>query len=306
MILLDYSGIAMAGLFAAGTDKINEQFVRHLILNSIRMYNVKYRKEYGQMVLCCDGGSNWRRDIFPEYKQKRRDARNAVVDPDAIPEKDPVDWDEFFRVLNLVRDEIASNLPIKVLRVEGTEADDIIGTIVRSTQEFGSHDEIMIVSSDHDFIQLQTFGNVSQFSPATKKIIRETPKNVERYAFEQILRGCGGDGVPNILSPDKVFITEGARQTPLSSKKIDALWEAKQSGNLDKALADMGVAATYARNYAMIDLVNASAMPEHFNKLILEALQVPTVHPSKALNYLVKNRCSMLIPSVSDFFPSKN
>jgi len=295
-ILADFSGIACAALFSQPTDKIDETLVRHLILNSLRMYNVKYRKEYGQMVICCDGGANWRRDVYAQYKQKRRDAREETE------EKATVDWEEFFRVLNKVRDEIKENVPWKVVHVHGTEADDAIATIVRSTQEFGQHDDIMIVSSDHDFIQLHRYDNVAQFSPATKKLIKQP--NPIRYAFEQILRGCGGDGVPNILSDDNVFLTEGARQTPMTAKKIELLWEAQKKGTLHPELAKMGADVRYGRNLAMIDLIEQNAMPSEMKTEIMRQYNLPTAHASKTLNYLIKNRCKMLISSVSEFFPA--
>lgn len=295
-ILADFSGIACAALFSQGTDKIDETLVRHLILNSLRMYNVKYRKEYGQMVLCCDGGQNWRRDIYPQYKQKRRESRESIEE-----DKNAVDWDEFFRVLNKVRDEIKENVPWKVIHVQGTEADDAIGTIVRSTQEFGQHDDIMIVSSDHDFIQLQQFDNVAQFSPATKKLVKES--HPVKYAFTQILKGCGGDGVPNILSDDNVFLVEDARQTPMTSKKIELLWEAKKNGNLQTELQKMGADVRYGRNLAMVDLIEQNAMPIDLKNEIMRQYALPSAPASKTFNYLIKNRCNMLISSVSEFFP---
>ena len=56
MILVDYSGIAMGALFARGGGQ-EEGLLRHQILNSLRMYNVRYREEYGRMIVCADGGS---------------------------------------------------------------------------------------------------------------------------------------------------------------------------------------------------------------------------------------------------------
>lgn len=294
-ILADFSGIACAALFSQGTDKIDETLVRHLILNSLRMYNVKYRKEYGQMVLCCDGGQNWRRDIYPQYKQKRREARESTEE-----DKNAVDWEEFFRVLNKVRDEIKENVPWKVVHVQGTEADDAIATIVRSTQEFGQHDDIMIVSADHDFIQLQQFDNVAQFSPATKKLVKES--HPVKYAFEQIVRGCGGDGVPNILSDDNIFLTEGGRQTPMTAKKLELLEKARKDGTLREELRKMGADVRYDRNYAMIDLIDQNAMPMTLRDEIMRQYSLPPAAASKTLNYLIKNRCRMLISSVSEFF----
>ena len=127
MILLDYSQIALSNIIV---QKLNdENMIRHMILNSIRMYNKKYRNEYGQMVICADGMNTWRKEYFPLYKAHRKKNR-AESDQD---------WPEIFRILNLVRDEIRENLPYKVIHLEGCEADDVIGALAMETQEFGKH-----------------------------------------------------------------------------------------------------------------------------------------------------------------------
>ena len=70
MILLDYSQIALSNIIV---QKLNdESMIRHMILNSIRMYNKRYRDEYGQMVICADGMNTWRKDYFPYYKANRK------------------------------------------------------------------------------------------------------------------------------------------------------------------------------------------------------------------------------------------
>ena len=227
MILLDYSQIAISNIIV---QKLNdEDMIRHMILNSIRMYNKKYRDQYGQMVICADGMNTWRRNYFPEYKAHRRKNRDESSQ----------DWTEIFRILHLVRDEIRENLPYKVLHMEGCEADDIIGSLVLHTQEFGNNEPVMIISSDKDFIQLQKFDNVKQFSPIQKKLV--TDDNPRAYLWNHIMRGDSGDGIPNVLSADDTFITEKS-QTPLRQTKIDMWIE-----NADK-LREIMDEETY-RNY---------------------------------------------------------
>jgi hypothetical protein len=259
------------------------------------MYNVKYRSKYGQLVVCCDGGS-WRRDYFPQYKQGRRNAKED--DP-----KEAAKWQEIYRILNGVRNDLCENFPYRVIQSPGAEADDIISVIVQSTREFGQYDDVMIISADHDFVQLQVFDNVEQFSTATKKLVRE--KDPVRFRFEQIIRGCGGDGVPNILSGDDVFLTEGARQTPVTKKLIDALWDAKQQGKLNEELDRRGLQVAWDRNNKLVDLVENTGLPTSIKDAILTQLALPTPPTSKVLNYLIKNRCRGLIPCVAEFLPLK-
>lgn len=287
MIIVDYSGVAIASVFSQiKSNKIEENFIRHLILNTLRMYNVKYRSKYGQMILACDGGS-WRKSYYPLYKAARRKNR----------EESSLDWTEIFRILNTVKDEIIEHMPYKVIHVHNAEADDIIGTLVANTQEFGQHEPVMIISADKDFIQLQRYQNVQQFSPMTKKAVAD--KNPHRYLFEHIVRGDGGDGVPNVLSADDTFVVENKRQVQLRSSKINEWYESYKKGDM-KSVLDDNTYRNFIRNQTVIDLeYTPSDIKENIIKCYLEA---PTVGNSKVLNYLISKRCNMLISCAEEFF----
>ena len=282
MILIDYSQIALSNIIV---QKLNdENMIRHMILNSIRMYNKKYRDEYGQMVICADGMNNWRREYFPPYKANRKKSRDDSGQ----------DWTEIFRILHMVKDEIKEYLPYKVLHIEGCEADDIIGTLALQTQEFGMHEPVMIVSSDKDFIQLQKFNNVKQFSPIQKKQVSDP--NPRQYLWNHIFRGDAGDGVPNVLSGDNTFISE-MKQTPLRQTKIDD-W----IHNAER-LADVMPEEqyrNYQRNKTLIDLTQ---VPENLQETIINNFnsQIPAPR-MKVLNYLIKKRCNNLIEVVEEFY----
>lgn len=283
MILLDYSQIAISNIIV---QKLNdESMIRHMILNSIRMYNKKYRNEYGQMVICADGMNTWRKEFYPYYKASRKKGRDDSSQ----------DWTEIFRILHLVRDEIKANLPYKVLHMEGIEADDIIGTLTMQTQEFGKHEPVMIVSSDKDFIQLQKFSNVKQFSPIQKKMV--TDSNPRQYLWNHILRGDSGDGIPNVLSDDDTFIEEGKSQSPLRQQKIDTWIE--NADNL-KDHMDETTYRNFQRNKKLIDLTD---IPEHLQQLIINTYDEQSLAPKmKVLNYLIKKRCNQLIEVVEEFY----
>ena len=75
MIIVDYSQIALASIIVQRID--DPELIRHICLNTLRMYNKKYREEYGQMVLACDGFNSWRKQFFPEYKGNRKKNRSA-------------------------------------------------------------------------------------------------------------------------------------------------------------------------------------------------------------------------------------
>ena len=152
MIIVDYSGVAIA---TVAINKVNdEDMLRHMILNSLRMYRTMYKKDFGELVLACDGKNNWRRNYYPQYKANRKKGR----------EESDFDWAEAFRIVNKVREELRENFPYKVIHVDECEADDIIGTLCENSQEFGQYEDIMIVSADKDFLQLQRYKNVRQLS----------------------------------------------------------------------------------------------------------------------------------------------
>ena len=283
MIIVDYSGIALASIIINKTN--DEQMIRHMILNSLRMYHKRYKDEYGEMVLAVDAANNWRRSVFPQYKASRKKNRQEST----------FDWNEAFRLLNLVREEIAENFPYKVIKVDKCEADDVIGTIVasKSTVQFNV-EKIMIVSSDRDFLQLQRFPNVKQFSPLLKKELKEN--NARYYLFNHIIRGDKGDGVPNILSNDDTFV-EGFRQTPMSQKKVDGIIEDLEQGELLYA-------ASWYRNYLRNErLIALSETPEELKTEIINTYekQDPWPNKGKVLPYLIAKRCNNLIESVQEF-----
>ena len=97
----------MMNLKMNNSKTIDENMVRHMILNSIRMYRMEHHSEYGEVVLTWDSKHSWRRDYYPEYKAGRRKGR----------EESDLNWDDIFGTLNKIRNEIKENFPYKYLEV---------------------------------------------------------------------------------------------------------------------------------------------------------------------------------------------
>ena len=279
MILLDYSQTVIGSFMAMGRGKpvVEEDLLRHTILNSIRMYRNQFAKDYGEMVICCDGKDNWRKKVFPEYKANRRKNR----------EDDPTDWKTLFELLHEMRDDISKYFPYKVMHVDEAEADDIIAVIIRELSE----EPTLILSSDKDFIQLQKFNNVKQWSPLQKKYVVGDP--VESL-FDKTIRGDTGDGVPNILSADDTFITEGKRQTPVTKKKME-LWRGKKPEDY----CNEAMLRNYHRNKTMVDL---GETPKSICINIVNQYQSQDVGDrSQLLNYFVDKRLKNLMEVIEEF-----
>ena len=282
MILIDYNAVAIGNLVVQRLD-VEENLLRHMILNSIRMYRQKFQNEYGEVVIVADGAGNWRRDVFPQYKYKRRKNR----------EESSIDWNEAFRIINMVRDEIRDHFPYKVMHMPKCEADDVIAKLALETQEFGKHEPVMIISADHDFIQLHKYDNIKQYSPMLKKFVKD--KNPRLYSMTHIFKGDGGDGVPNVLSDDNVFVDE-RRQTPVTKKKLDVWLEAE---DLQKVMGDT-IYRNYLRNKKMIDLTET---PDAIKEEIINSFesQDPKKNKGKVFPYLVQKRCKRLVECVQEF-----
>ena len=277
MILVDMSQIMMANIMMqmhiSKKSEPDEEMVRHMILNSLRMYRTRFLSEFGEMVLCYDSRHYWRRDYFPEYKHSRRKSRDTS----------DKNWDIIFNCLNTIKEEVKANMPYKSVEVYGAEADDIIGTLCSE-----SSDEVMILSGDKDFIQLQRYPNVKQYSPITKKMINGI--NPDDYLMEHVLKGDTSDGVPNVLSPDNTFV-DGIRQRPLSKKKIALMVEGDFPNDEIKR--------NYQRNKKLIDL---DCAPDELRFEILDTYKsAPVNDRSKILNYFIKQRLKTLTESIGEF-----
>ena len=286
MIIIDMNQIALANLMMNlnmnKSKEVDENMERHMILNSIRMYRQEYKEEYGEIILTWDSKHSWRRDYFPQYKAGRRKGR----------EKSTLDWDSIFTVLNNVKQEIKENLPYKNLEVYGAEADDIIGVLIKDPKKWFT-EKRMIISGDKDFIQLQKYPFVQQWSPITKKAVNGYDPDV--YIQEHILKGDTSDGIPNVLSPDNTF-TDGLRQKPLSRKKIES-WV----GADEKYISTWNdeVKRNYQRNSMLIDLTNT---PEDIETKILEDYKnAPSGNRKKLLNYFIKHRLRELTENIGEF-----
>ena len=278
MIIVDINQIMISNLMVTihrDNLELGEDLIRHMVLNSLRGHNKKFRKQYGEMVIACDSGNVWRRTIFPNYKAGRKANR----------EKSEHDWEYIFDLLSKVKNEIKQFLPYKVIEVESVEADDIIAVLCKRTNE-----RVLILSGDKDFIQLHN-DRIKQYNPVLNKFVGQG-ENPSLYIREHILKGDRSDGIPNVLSDDNVFI-EGRRQRPLSRKKIEA-WcnEIVPTFNEEEQ-------KNYDRNRKLIDL---SCLPKEIeDKINNEFNDVKVATRDKILGYFINKKLKTLIESIDEF-----
>ena len=282
MILVDLNQVLLAGLMAQIANqknaKLEEDLIRHMVLNIIRNHLKNFKAEYGEVVLCCDNRKYWRKELFPFYKAGRKKTR----------EKSDLDWHLIFDILGKLKQELRETFPYKVIDVEGAEADDIIGTLVPI---YARDQKILILSSDGDFLQLQQYGpNVKQYNPSLKKYIKSENPLVELK--EKIIRGDKGDGIPNMFSPSDCFVRD-LRQKPITKGVLEKyLNESVETySDTDKA--------NYSRNSTLIDLTK---IPEEIKRNIINTYdETKPASRQKLLNYFIEHKLKNLMDVIEEF-----
>ena len=149
MILVDMNQVMIANMMMQignhQNAEIDVSMLRHMILNTLRANRKKFGDEFGELVICCDDGNYWRRQMYPYYKANRKKTRD----------KSEMDWNAIFQALNAIREELKTFFPYKVIQIETCEADDIIGVVVHEEgTELNMGEPILILSGDKDYIQL--------------------------------------------------------------------------------------------------------------------------------------------------------
>ena len=277
MILLDFSQTMIGSFMAMGKGSIvvEEDLLRHTVLNSIRQYKHQFRHvDHGGFVICCDSPKNWRKESFPEYKANRKKRR----------ETDSTDWTSLFEFLHQMIADLREYFPYKVMRVEHAEADDIIAVLTQEEMK----NPTTIISSDKDFIQLQKYEGVQQWSPLTKSFVKGNP---EESLWEKLIKGDVGDGVPNILSSDDTLVTEGKRQRPVSKKKME-LWKT------DRSDWNEDMKRNFNRNEMMVDLEKT---PESIRINIINQFREQVPPHGRLLEYFTEKRLKNLMEHLDEF-----
>jgi 5'-3' exonuclease len=145
----------------------------------------------GTIIVCADGGSSYRKEIYPEYKANRKERFADQTEQEA--KEFEMFMAEFSDTLTLIKKKYP------VFHFRGVEADDIAAYITKSAE----YDDCWLISSDKDW-DLLISDKVSRFSTVTRK--ETTVHNWdEHYDFEiedyitfKCLTGDKGDNVPGV------------------------------------------------------------------------------------------------------------
>jgi 5'-3' exonuclease len=214
------------------------------------------RKSYkaGKVIIACDqGSSSYRKAIYPEYKQNRKDKYETQTEQEAA------DFEAFFTEFNRTIDTYNASNVFPVLRFDKVEADDIAAYI---TRKYSKTHNIWLMSSDKDW-DLLVDTNVSRFSYVTRKeITLDNWNDHYEYAPDEhisikCLTGDSGDNIPGVpgIGPKKAhaLVQEfGSTYDIIANLPISSRY--KHIANLN----DFG-ANNLLRNYKLMDLVTHCA-----------------------------------------------
>lgn len=289
LLLLDFSNIAYATFYAMSGfkgDEFNDdeskiRYWRIMMLNSIKKNKLKHCPT--DFVIAVDSKS-WRKKAFKFYKAKREELRK----------ESEFDFKFFIENMNNFIEDLDKIFPYKVVRINGAEADDIIGVLAQSLKN--DFDKIIIASNDKDFKQL-VGGNIHLWSIREEKFIKVDDN--QEFLITHILRGDSSDGIPNVRSDDDVFITEGVRQKPCGPKLIGKILEQ----GLEEWLSEQKLERNYRRNKKLIDL-SQNSIPKKLWEVIekkYDSMENKTSNYTKILNYFVKHRMKNLKSEINMF-----
>jgi 5'-3' exonuclease len=217
-----------------------------------------------------DSSSSWRKQVYPMYKSSRSKKRA----------ESKIDYSKFFPVMHEFTRDLLEIFPFRGMHVESAEADDLIGVIALQNKY-----EVICISSDSDFFQLQRYQNFKQYDPGTRKQLISINPNIDLQLkiilgdnddIPQIKKRVGKVGAAKILSEGKL------------EEFLEANPEAKEQYLVNKVLVDL----------RMIPPNLEQSIEAEFNKNI----SVPaTIQTKKIYDFFIRNRMPSQISSITKF-----
>ena len=145
------------------------------------------------------GGSFKRRQLYPEYKEKRKGTirlnRTYEEMTNASTEEEQM-RKQYIRLIEYLR-----ILPVNMISIDHVEADDVIAFL--AVDYFKASNKVFIMSSDKDFLQL-CMGNIVVYSPTKKRIygpsevLSDYQVHPNNFVLYRALDGDASDNVNGI------------------------------------------------------------------------------------------------------------
>ncbi len=182
-----------------------------------------------------DGRPQHRLELDSEYKANRK------TDPSTMTEEEVEYWASFHQQKRIIIDAVKQYMPITTAYHPLYEGDDVVFHIVEKILKDDPSKEIMIVSSDTDFIQILNLypDNVMLWNPISKAFRQNTEYN---YISWKAMVGDRSDNIPGVKGVGKV-----------TAEKI-----LKKIGGLEERMLDPVFKDSYEKSYSLIKLNSLS------------------------------------------------
>jgi hypothetical protein len=189
-VILDGSNHGLRLIFGCKKEETPEeayQLWRYYFIGGLFQFIEKFNAD--ELIIALDSRKNWRKKEFKYYKAHRKILRD---------EEDEVDhwfnFEEYYEQYDRLLKDIADNLPIKVLKVETAEADDIAGVLTK--HESLENNMKILITTDKDYLQLLSNPLVRIYNPIKKEFM--TCDDPKAELMQKIMLGDKGDFVPSI------------------------------------------------------------------------------------------------------------
>ncbi len=223
----------------------------HIIYNFFRSLRATIANfKPSKVFFCLEGKNNFRYALYPEYKANRIIKKASKSREDIDRQRDIV--------INLL-----SHLPICMVHADNFEADDVIATLCENLKD----EEVTIISSDSDFIQLLQRGlEVKLFHPGMKEFI--TPPKYHYLGWKTLRGDKKTDNIPGLMSDAKAL---DMIQQPKLLEEFLANEENRAAFNLNKQLIEL---RTIPNDELILKegVLNLEALKEEFSKMELKTM----------------------------------
>jgi 5'-3' exonuclease len=206
----------------------NYEFLAHLLLTQFNSVASKFgASKENPLVLCIDAKS-WRKDYYEEHKKDIPELANESYKGHRVKD-DTINWDEIYAVTDGVIDCLKEFSDYHVVKVEKAEADDVIAVL--SDYFKAKKQQVWIISSDKDFIQLQDEDKVSIYDPI-KQIFRPH-QDIDLYKKIHIMIGDSVDNIkaikPRLGEKTAVKIVKDLDTLLQTNPDMKAKWDFNQT-----------------------------------------------------------------------------
>ena len=172
----------------------------------------------------CSGSTIWRRDHYPEYKGTR--------------EYSKFNGNKLFQWTydNLLPKYVLQGAT--VLRFERLEADDTIAILVKNIRHRSS-DKIIIITSDHDYLQLLSYPHITLLNLKCESLAEKSIGSPYADLMKKVILGDPSDNLPKVFKRCGIkTLQKYLDDKVLLEKTLESDKEAKQKFHLNQLLID--------------------------------------------------------------------